>query len=81
VEAIPILKRNVASFPNMLESHHLPAVDYIELGSDPEAQAEAAEILRISPDFSVDAYIAQFPNKDHAYKEHARADLRKSGLK
>jgi hypothetical protein len=31
----------------------------------------------MSPDFSGDAYIAQFPNKDHAYKERVGTDLRK----
>jgi tetratricopeptide (TPR) repeat protein len=79
--AIPILKRNVASYPNMLASHYLLAVDYIELGREPQARAEAAEILRISPNFSVSAFILGFPNKDETYKERARNDLRKGGLK
>jgi adenylate cyclase len=55
--AIPILKRNLASYPNNLASHYLLAVDYIELGREPQARAEAAEILRISPNFSVDVFI------------------------
>jgi adenylate cyclase len=80
-EAIPILKRNLASYPNMLPSHYLLAVDYIELGREPQARAEAAEILRISPNFSVDAFIAQFPNKDEAYKQRASNDLHKAFLK
>jgi len=80
-ESIPILKRNLASNPNNLASHYLLAVDYIELGREPQARAEAAEILRISPNFSVDAFISQFPNKDEAYKERASTDLHKAGLK
>jgi adenylate cyclase len=53
-EAIPILKRNLASYPNLLVSHYYLVVDYIELGREQKARAEAAEILRISPNFSVD---------------------------
>src|SRR5216683_585694 len=45
-EAIPLLKRNLASYPNGLQSHYCLVVDYIELGREPKARAEAAEILR-----------------------------------
>ena len=81
-EAIPILKRNLASYPNSGVSHYLLAVDYIELGLEPQARAEAAEILRISPNFSLNAFISQrFPNQDETYKERVRTDLAKAGLK
>jgi len=80
-EAIPILKRNLASYPNFLPSHYYLVVDYIELGREPQARAEAAEILRISPNFSVDTFVQRFPNQDEAYKERVRTDLHKAGLK
>jgi adenylate cyclase len=73
-EAIPILKRNLASYPNLLQSHYFLAVDYIELGREPQARVEAAEILRISPNFSVDTFVQRFPNQDEAYKERVRID-------
>jgi tetratricopeptide (TPR) repeat protein len=60
-EAIPILKRNLVSYPNILPSHYYLAVDYIELGRRREARAEAAEILRISPNFSCrEVHVAEY---------------------
>src|SRR5713226_8959443 len=56
-EAIPILKRNLASYPNTFPSHYVLAVDYIELGREQQARAEAAEVLQISRNFSVDTYV------------------------
>ena len=80
-EAIPILKRSLASYPNVLVSHYYLVVDYIELGREPQARAEAAEILRISPNFAVDTFVQRFPNQDETYKERVRTDLHKAGLK
>src|SRR5229473_1473303 len=53
-EAIPILKRHLASYPNSFAPHVVLIVDYSELGREDEARAEAAEVLRISPDFTMD---------------------------
>ncbi len=80
-EAIPILQRFLAGYPNNLAGHYLLAVDYIELGRELQARAEAAEILRISPNLSVDTFVERFPNQDEIYKERVRTDLRKAGLK
>jgi adenylate cyclase len=79
-EAIPILKRSLASYPNIPVQFYL-VVDYIELGRQPQARAEAAEILRINPNFSVDTFVQRFPNQDETYKERVRTDLHKAGLK
>jgi adenylate cyclase len=79
-QAIPILQRCLAGYPNV-GTHYLLAVDYIELGREPQARAQAAEILRMSPNFSVDTFVQGFPNQDEAYKERVRSDLRKAGLK
>jgi len=49
------------------------------MGRENEARAEAAEVLRINPRFSVDSYA-----KVHAYKDsndRVVASLRKAGLK
>jgi hypothetical protein len=56
-------------------------VDYTELGREDEARAEAAEVLRISPDFSMDDMKRANPQKDQTVANRAQADLRKAGLK
>ncbi len=81
-EAIPILKRYLASYPNGLPAHYYLVVDYIELGREPQARAEAAEILRISPNFSVEKFMLRsMVNQDETYRERVRTDLHKAGLK
>ena len=56
------------------------AVAYIEVGREADARAEAAEILRINPQFTlVDP--KKGPLKDLALAERYDADLRKAGLK
>jgi len=80
-EAIPILKRNVASYPDELAGHTNLIVDYTELGREDEARAEAAEVLRISPNFSLDAAKRLSPQKDETAANHFYADARKAGLK
>jgi len=80
-EAIPILKRHLARYPNTLGAHASLVVDYTELGREDEARAEAAEVLRISPQFSLDAWMQMIPWKDSAWRKRYYADLRKAGLK
>jgi len=57
------------------------AILYAELGQLEEAQAEAAEILKLVPNFSVDVYGERVPYKDPAQAERDMAALRKAGLK
>jgi hypothetical protein len=54
---------------------------YSDLGREQEARAEAAEVLRIKPDFSVENYARANPFKDNAIVEHRKGLLRKAGLK
>ena len=52
-----------------------------ELTCEPsEAKAEAAEVLRLSPNFSVDVWGEGVPYKDPAQAERDMAALRKAGL-
>lgn len=53
---------------------------YSELGRMEEAKAEAAELLRLLPHFSVDVYGKRIPYKDPAQTERDMAALRKAGL-
>src|SRR5216683_6681134 len=80
-EAIPILKRHLASYPNTLGARASLVVDYTELGREDEARAEAAEVLRISPQFSLDAWMQMIPYKEPAWRKRYYADMRKAGLK
>jgi TolB-like protein/DNA-binding winged helix-turn-helix (wHTH) protein/Tfp pilus assembly protein PilF len=80
-EAIPVLKRHLARYPNYVGDHLLLVVDYTELGREDEARAEAAEVLRISPDYSVDRWMQHSPQKDQAFLKRLIADMRKAGLK
>ncbi|HJY84941.1 MAG TPA: adenylate/guanylate cyclase domain-containing protein [Candidatus Binatia bacterium] len=81
-EAIEALKNALARrSPCHLFTHLNLAAAYSELDRTEEAQAEAAEVLRISPNFSVEEYGRITPQKDQAITERTLAALRKAGLK
>jgi hypothetical protein len=46
-----------------------------------EAQAEAKEVLRINPSFSVEYFAKRLPAKSQLHKEQMVESLRKAGLK
>jgi adenylate cyclase len=71
------LRRN----PNFLPARRMLAVVYAELGRDKEARAEVAEILRISPEASLERWRERMPYKNQADLERLIAGLRKAGLK
>jgi TolB-like protein/class 3 adenylate cyclase len=80
-EAITAFKRVLSRNPDFLPAHvHLPAA-YSELGQEADARAEAAEILRLSPHFSLERVRQRLPFKDQAELERLLAGLRKAGLK
>ncbi|MBI3757697.1 MAG: adenylate/guanylate cyclase domain-containing protein [Deltaproteobacteria bacterium] len=80
-EAIAVLQSATIRNPNFLASHLHLAVSYSELGRDAEARAEGAEILRISPNYSLEVARQRLPFKDPAEVERELAALRKAGLK
>jgi adenylate cyclase len=80
-EAIPMLKRHLARYPNNLGAHGNLIVDYTELGREKEAREEAAEILRISPQFSLDLFMQRVAQEDQGYRNRFSSDVRKAGLK
>jgi len=51
------------------------------MGRIEEAEAEAAEILKLVPNFSVDVWGERNPMKDRSQVERDMAALRKAGLK
>jgi adenylate cyclase len=80
-EAITTLKTGVSRNPDHLPLHLHLVVSYSELGREAEARAEVAELLRVSPTFSLVGVRRVMPFKDPADLERYLAALRKAGLK
>jgi adenylate cyclase len=78
-DAVDPLKRCAARFPNNLGAHIWLA--YAELGREREARAAVAEVLRISPDFSLELFEQTSPVRDRVLQERRVANLGKAGLK
>jgi adenylate cyclase len=80
-ESVKQLKKAIELSPNDLFAHISLAVTYVQLGRDEEAKAEAAEVLRIHPKFSLDYFAKVNPLKCQSVLEDNIACLRKAGLK
>ena len=80
-EAIAPLQQVLARYPNILGIHLTLAAVYSELGQAAEARAEAAKVLRLNPQFSLEVHKQRVPIKDPAVLERHIAALRKAGLK
>jgi adenylate cyclase len=80
-EARAALERYLSRYPNFLPAHLMLAAVYRELGQAAEARAEAAEVLRLNPNFSLEVHRKRAPIKDPAVLERHLAALRKAGLK
>ena len=80
-EAVVPLRECIARAPNFRPAHIWLAASYARLGQMREARAEAAEVLRIEPTYTItrtSKRIMRFKNaKDAA---HVFAGLRKAGL-
>jgi len=63
-EAVAPLKQYLTHYPNILSAHLTLAAVYSELGKDAEARAEAAEVLRLNPKFSLEVHKERVPIKD-----------------
>ena len=80
-EAIAPLKQYISRYPHILGAHLALASAYSQLGQVAEARAEAAEVLRINPNFSLEIHKQRSPDKDPARLERVIGALRKAGLK
>jgi adenylate cyclase len=80
-EALDALQKALPLNPNWLSTHATLAGVYSELGREEEARAEAVEVLRLSPEFSLEGVKQRSPLKDPAQLERGLAALRKAGLK
>ena len=79
-EAITVLKKTLHYQPDYLTAHVRLAACYATLGREEEAHAEAAEVLRLNPKFSVKKFGKRLAMRDKAVKERFIDALRKAGL-
>jgi adenylate cyclase len=80
-EAVSAFKKTIQLAPDDFIVHIFLAVTYSMMGREEEARAEAAEVLRINPKFSLDAWAKKTPYKDQSRRDEAINALRKAGLK
>jgi tetratricopeptide (TPR) repeat protein len=78
-EAIPLLKRYFLLEPNDAGAHLFACFVYAESGLQAEARAEAAEIMRISPQFRLQQ--GWGPTNDESWNKRFERDLHNAGLK
>ena len=80
-EAVSAYKKSLQRSPDSLFAHLGLAATNSMMGREQEARAEAAEVLRISPKFSVDSYAKRLTFKDQTVTDKFIDALRKAGLK
>jgi adenylate cyclase len=80
-EARSIFEEAFATTPNQPAGYMFKAIADVELGRDDDARAEAEEILRLSPHYSLAIWQQAYPLKDSALQQRWRTDLQKAGLK
>jgi tetratricopeptide (TPR) repeat protein len=80
-EAIAIYQKAIQLSPKNLVAHLGLTYTYSLSGRNKEASVHATEILRISPEFSLDRFAEKLPFKNQNEKERYINTLRKAGLK
>jgi adenylate cyclase len=79
-EAVTIQKQVLSKNPSYLSARADLAVTYIELEQEAEAREQVAEILKISPKYSLAVAGQRVPFKNSVDLEHFISGLRKAGL-
>jgi tetratricopeptide (TPR) repeat protein len=82
-DSIPAYKGFLAVHPDIFWAHLDLAIADIELGHNDAARGEAAEVLRLNPQFNLKMICRTVGPKGKVLADNARwsADLRKAGLK
>jgi adenylate cyclase len=80
-EAVSAYKKAIQLAPDNIYPHIFLAATYIQMGQEREARAEAAEVLRIDPKFSLDYLAKVLSYKDQSVNDRTLEALRKAGLK
>ncbi len=80
-DAVSAYKKSIQLSPNNILAHVGLVVTYSMMGREKEARAEAEEVIRINPKFSVDRSAKISPWKDQSLTDKYLNALRKAGLK
>jgi adenylate cyclase len=80
-EAVSANKKTLQRAPDNIPAHIFLTATYSMMDREKEARAEAAEVLRINPKFSLDDYTKMLPYKDQSEMDKFVNALRKAGLK
>jgi adenylate cyclase len=80
-DAVSALKKAIQLAPDDIGAHRMLTATYSMMGREKEARAEAAEVLRINPKFSVDSWAKRGVYKDQSETDKVVNALRKAGLK
>ena len=81
-EALATLKKSLQLCgSDHLVGHLALSITYMLIGLEKEARAEASEVMRIDPNFSVERYMKSVPLVDQSRKDRHADALRKAGLK
>lgn len=80
-EAVAAYKKELKLSPDSIFAHVGLAATYSMMGREKDARAEAAEVLRVNPKFSLDYWAKVLPNKDQSVMDNMIGALRKAGLK
>ena len=79
-EAITAFKKALQKNPDDIFTHIGLAATYVKLGREEEARAEAKEVIRIHPKFSLANYVKSIRRTDQARVDAYIECLRKAGL-
>ncbi len=79
-EALSAYKKSIQREPKNIFAHTGMAATYILMDREQEARAEAAEVLRINPNFSLDSLARSLPFKEQSMIDSYIGALRKAGL-
>jgi adenylate cyclase len=80
-EAVSAFKKAIQRSPDNIFAHIKLTATYSLMGREKEARAEAAEVHRINPKFSVNQWAKMTPSKDQSVVDKNVNALRKAGLK
>jgi tetratricopeptide (TPR) repeat protein len=81
-DAIAVYRRMLTIYPNNIFSHAMLACTHATIGRDPEARAEATEVMKLDPNFSPTRFVNAFlVRRNKKLLDDTLNDLRKAGLK
>jgi len=80
-EAVSAYKKALQRAPDNIIAHTALTATYSLMGREKEARAEAEEVIRINPKFSLDNYAKTLPYKDQSVNDKYVDACRKAGLK